>query len=139
MPVNLRYNIFWLLESDMTKKLGPKFFDLCSLRMLMISMIVNCFCEMVDRQNALNFKCQPHKMVKHTQAIRRLLSVFGHFMGLALKSWAVLKSNKGNSKKILALGPLNKVGVWNFQKFVVKVGIEQKEGESGLRIKHNTL
>ena len=83
MPVNLRYNIFLLLESDMKKKLGPNFFDLCSLRMLMISMIVNCFCEMVDRQNTLNFKCQPHKMFKHTQAIRRLLSVFGYFMGLA--------------------------------------------------------
>ena len=35
-------------------------------------------------------KCQPHKMVKHTQTIRRLLptnclSVFDHFVGLALK------------------------------------------------------
>ena len=36
------------------------------------------------------FKRQPHKMVKHTQTICRLLptnclSLFGHFMGLALK------------------------------------------------------
>ena len=36
------------------------------------------------------FKRQPHKMVKHTQTIRRLLptnylSMFGHFVGLALK------------------------------------------------------
>ena len=35
-------------------------------------------------------KCQPHKMVKHTQTIRRLLttnylSVFGQFVGLALR------------------------------------------------------
>ena len=36
------------------------------------------------------FKRQPHKMVKHTQKIHRLLpanwlSVFDHFVGLALK------------------------------------------------------
>ena len=36
------------------------------------------------------FKCQHHKMVKHTQAIRRqqptnCLSMFDHFVGLALK------------------------------------------------------
>ena len=36
------------------------------------------------------FKRQPHKMVKHTQTIRRqkltnCLSVFEHFVGLALK------------------------------------------------------
>ena len=35
------------------------------------------------------FKCQPHRMVKHTQSVRRLLptnclSVFDHFVGLAL-------------------------------------------------------
>ena len=40
--------------------------------------------------NGLPFKGQPHKMVKHTQTIRRQkptnwLSVFDHFMGLALK------------------------------------------------------
>ena len=39
-----------------------------------------------------SFKCQPHKMVKHTQIIRRqfaddLFSVFDHFMGLALKGF----------------------------------------------------
>ena len=38
----------------------------------------------------LYFKCKPHKMVKHTQTIRRqkptnCLSVFDHFVGLALK------------------------------------------------------
>ena len=37
-----------------------------------------------------SFKHQPHKMVKHTQTIRRLLptnclNVFDHFVGLALK------------------------------------------------------
>ena len=34
------------------------------------------------------FKRQPHKMIKHTQIIRRqtnCLSVFDHFVGLALK------------------------------------------------------
>ena len=36
------------------------------------------------------FKRQPHKMVKHTQTIRRLLptnylSMFDHFVGLVLK------------------------------------------------------
>ena len=34
--------------------------------------------------------CEPHKLIKHTQAIRRLLStnclsVFDYFVGLALK------------------------------------------------------
>ena len=38
----------------------------------------------------LPFKCQPYKMVKHIQTIRRkkptnCLSVFDHFVGLALK------------------------------------------------------
>ena len=28
---------------------------------------------------------QPQKMIKHTQTFRRLLSVFNHFLGLALK------------------------------------------------------
>ena len=42
------------------------------------------------RFQILPFKRQPHKMVKHTQAIRRLLptnclSVFGYFVGLALE------------------------------------------------------
>ena len=36
------------------------------------------------------FKCQPHKMIKHTQTIRRLLptnclSLFDHFVGWRLK------------------------------------------------------
>ena len=41
------------------------------------------------------FKRQPHKMVKHTQTIRRLLltnclSVFDHFVGLALKGLIIV-------------------------------------------------
>ena len=40
-------------------------------------------------ENALPFKHQFHKMVKHTKTIRRQfadeLSMFGHFVGLALK------------------------------------------------------
>ena len=47
-------------------------------------------------KNNKPFKRQPHKMVKHTQAIRRLLPTnclneFDHFVGLALKG---LKSVK---------------------------------------------
>ena len=43
------------------------------------------------------FKCQPHKMGKHTQTIRRqqltnFLSVFDHFVGLAPKGFIVCKS-----------------------------------------------
>ena len=38
------------------------------------------------------FKCQPHKMVKHTQM--NCLSVFDYFVGLALKGLI----NKGNGK-----------------------------------------
>ena len=42
------------------------------------------------------FKSQHHKMVKHTRSIRRqqpknCLSVFGHFVGLALKGLRILK------------------------------------------------
>ena len=42
------------------------------------------------------FKLQPHKMVKHTQTIRRqqptnCLSVFDHFVGLALKRLKKIK------------------------------------------------
>ena len=43
-------------------------------------------------------KRQPHKMLKHTQTIRRqqrvwpaCLSVFDHFVGLALKGYVILK------------------------------------------------
>ena len=51
---------------------------------------MNCFCRMGDRQKALTFKSQPHKIVKHTQTIRRksgriVLRVFDHFVGLVLK------------------------------------------------------
>ena len=49
------------------------------------------------KNTSLNLKCfntlsaKPHKMVKHTQTIRRqqptnCLSVFDHFVGLALKN-----------------------------------------------------
>ena len=50
-----------------------------------------CYSESIENLNNLNnscylFKCQPHKMVKHTQAICRqlptnYLSVFYHFVG----------------------------------------------------------
>ena len=47
------------------------------------------------------FKCQPQKMVKHTQTIRRLLptkclSVFDHFMGLVFKGLISSKLNLPN-------------------------------------------
>ena len=43
-----------------------------------------------NNNDTLRFKCQPHKMVKHTQTIRwqiptNCLSVFDHFVGLAIK------------------------------------------------------
>ena len=46
----------------------------------------------LDFLNCYPFKHQPHKMVKHTQTIRWLLprnclSVFDHFVKLALKGW----------------------------------------------------
>ena len=46
--------------------------------------------DMGSQRQPHNFKSQPHKMVKHTETIRRLLpknclSVFDHFVGLALK------------------------------------------------------
>ena len=48
------------------------------------------------------FKCQPHKMVKHTQTIRRLLptnclSVFDHFVELALKELRELRKETPNN------------------------------------------
>ena len=51
---------------------------------------MNCFYRMGDRQKAKTFNRQPHKIVKHTQTIRRksgqiVLRVFDHFVGLALK------------------------------------------------------
>ena len=50
------------------------------------------FVTAVGLQVMLPSKSQPHKMVKHTQTIRRLmptncLSVFDHFVGLALKGF----------------------------------------------------
>ena len=59
------------------------------------------------------FKCQPHKMVKHTQTVRweqqtNCLSVFEHFVGLALKglNWRTgkpkeqEKNRKNQNRKI---------------------------------------
>ena len=48
------------------------------------------------------FKCQPHKMVKYTQTIRRLLptnclSVFDHFVELALKELRELRKETPNN------------------------------------------
>ena len=45
---------------------------------------------LLTRKNFLPFKRRPHKIVKHTQTIRWLLptnclSIFYHFVGLALK------------------------------------------------------
>ena len=47
---------------------------------------------------------KPHKMVNHTQTIRRLLltnffSVFDHFVGLALKGLRVLNDKQLNKTK----------------------------------------
>ena len=59
----------------------------------MVKVIVSCVASN-DGQGYLNqrkpFKRQPRKMVKHTQTIRRVLptnvlSLFDHFVGLALK------------------------------------------------------
>ena len=51
------------------------------------------------------FKRQPHKTVKHTQTIRRLLptnclSVFNHFVGLALKGLRNISLKRNVCKKI---------------------------------------
>ena len=42
----------------------------------------------VTEMTAEHFKRQPHKMVKHTQTIRRL-SIFDHSVGLALKELTI--------------------------------------------------
>ena len=47
-----------------------------------------------EKPETLSFKGQPHKIVKHTQTIRRqqstnCLSVFEHFVGLALNGLSV--------------------------------------------------
>ena len=47
----------------------------------------------------ISFKRQPHKMVRHTQTIRRqhltsCLSVFDHFVELALKGLMFNKNNR---------------------------------------------
>ena len=53
----------------------------------------------------LTFKCQPPKMIKHIQTIRRLLptnclTVFDHFVGLPLK-WLMLILMSNVKKKTL--------------------------------------
>ena len=65
----------WQIPGDEVKKTWTK--DLAKL-----ITIIGC--------HSYPFKRQPHKMVKHAQTIRRLLlrtclSVFDHFVGLALK------------------------------------------------------
>ena len=52
---------------------------------------VQHFIKATHERHILPFKTQPHKMVKHTQTLRRLLptnylSVFDHFVGLTLKN-----------------------------------------------------
>ena len=52
---------------------------------------------MVNRLATLSFKRRHHKMVKHTQIIRRqqpnnCLSVFDHYLGLALKGFILIVS-----------------------------------------------
>ena len=59
---------------------------------------------MVSRLFTLTFKLQPHKMVKHTQIIRRqqpnnCLSVFDHYLGLALKGLTSIVSPSENRLK----------------------------------------
>ena len=54
MPVNFLYNTFGYCKM-VSKKLGPKCFALFSLRMLMISMVVNCSGGiMFDQQKFVN-------------------------------------------------------------------------------------
>ena len=60
---------------------GGVFWNLSNIRWIVSAKIVN---------NFQTFKRQLHKMVKHTQAIRRqqpmnFMSVFDHFVVLALK------------------------------------------------------
>ena len=50
------------------------------------------------------FKRQPHKMVEHTQTIRRqfvdeCLSVFDHFVGLTLKGLSCIDLTKSSYSK----------------------------------------
>ena len=59
--------------------------------------------------NGLTFKRQPHKIVKHTQTSRRqiALTVFDHFVGLALKWLSCCLSNPLEILKIYR----NKLGL----------------------------
>ena len=62
---------------------------------------------------------KPHKMVNHTQTIRRLLltnffSVFDHFVGLALKGLRVLNDKQLNTTKRKQFPPVTRF----FKKFL---------------------
>ena len=48
---------------------------------------LDLFVTLGNETKSLTFKWQPHKMIKHTQTIhlRIVLSVFDHFVQLALK------------------------------------------------------
>ena len=74
-------------------------------------------------------KCQPHKMIKHTQTIRRLLrtnclTVFDHFVGLPLTGlsksnfiWILFKET--SIAKQLYISILNYFIVNNFKKAIL--------------------
>ena len=49
------------------------------------------------------FKFQPRKMVKHTQTAAEELSLFDHFMGLALKGLKTVSRKKTNNIMALRL------------------------------------
>ena len=68
-----------------------------------------------------SFKCQPHKMVKHTQTFCQIfpknsLNVFDHFVGLALKGLNLLRPN------FLNIYNLPFLCCRNFGKIRVKIG-----------------
>ena len=84
------------------------------------------FCVTVDLQS-YPFKCQPYKMVKHTQTIFRLwqtnyLSVFKHFARLALK-WLhlVLWSFSSYLKFILFCSALSHSQYCNDSNWTVRI------------------
>ena len=67
----------------------------------MLNGIPNCY-----------FKCQPHKMVKHTQTSRRVLptnclSVFDHFVGRVLKELFCIYHTPSVNKERKKNTPLN--------------------------------
>ena len=73
--------VLWLSTAKFTMLFGGVFWNLSNIRWIVSAKIVN---------NFQTFKRQLHKMVKHTQAIRRqqpmnFMSMFDHFVVLALK------------------------------------------------------